>query len=481
MKIKSTKTILRLFGILAVLLPINNLITQVAINLLHLPAVFLLWKEFMAVLLIVFVYIEVSYAFKSNQVEKKIFIPTVLYITAVMSALLSSVSNQIPLKEIMLGFRVELLWVGLFVATFTWLKSAILSTNDIVKYIKTPVYIGFGFVFTLVVASVVLTPQTLYTSLGYSNGWESINNTLLESPICHSIDAAGSGCRLSGGFSNPNNFAGYLIFILPLFIIDFIEYLGSKSYLKACLFGAILFIILLMLGLSYARFSWLILIISLILGITLYLEAKFKSGIINNGLKINYILFLVLPILIIPAFGLVSANISQLNFLPSYILKTESTLDHYKQTFFAGEVVKNRALDLVFGGYGLGQTGPIAKPQYKDVILSKFATQNSTLSDKYGIRPWEVGVPENWYLQLILNGGILYFFIILYLIYPALKPLVDYKRTNIRSYLLGLGFYGIFVANLFLHIWESPTISYYFSILYILLNFYQYKYTHKSN
>jgi hypothetical protein len=470
-KYNLSTAILTLFSVLAVLLPINNLISQILTNKLHLPDLFLLWKEGIVATLIGLIYIEVLQKLRAGNMSWKVLTNTLIYIAISFGIIINSFINSIPLREIVLGFRVELLWVGLFVATYSWLKTVTISNQDVQKYILKPVYLGFLFVLTLVIGSLIFSPQIFYTFLGYSNGWDSINSTILESPICHSIDAAGNGCRLAGGFSNPNNFAAYLVLVLPIFIGGFISSFQAKSNKISIAFAVIIFSILIMLGLSYARFSWLVIVLICLLASQAVLMQKFQRPILKNILKTTYTFTLLVPMLLVFALGFINENVTKLNVLPSFLTKTNSTIDHYKQTTLALEAIQKKGTDLIFKGYGLAQTGPIAKPQYKDVMSSAFAKENLDISNRLGIKPFEAGVPENWYLQLILNGGWIYFLLYVFLIFPAIKPIFSiYKSANInqKNYLIALGFFGIFIANLFLHVWESPTVGYYMSVVLLL-------------
>jgi hypothetical protein len=470
-KFNLSTAILTLFSVPAVLLPVNNLISQILTNKLHLPDLFLLWKEGIVATLIGLMYVQVLQKLRAGNMSWKVLINTFIYIVISLGIVFNSLINSIPLREIFLGFRVELLWVGLFVATYTWLKTVTISNQDVQTYILKPVYLGFFFVLTVVTGSLIFSPQIFYTFLGYSNGWDSINSTILESPICHSIDAAGNGCRLAGGFSNPNNFAAYLVLILPIFIGGFISSFQAKSNKISIAFAVIIFSILIMLGLSYARFSWLVVVLICLLASQVFLMQKFRHPNLKNILKTTYTFTLLIPMLLVFALGLINENVNKLNVLPSFLTKTNSTIDHYKQTTLAIDAIQKKCADLIFKGYGLSQTGPIAKPQYKDVMSSTFAQENIEISNRLGIKPFEVGVPENWYLQLILNGGWIYFLLYVFLIFPAIKPIFGiYKSTQInqKNYLIALGFFGIFIANLFLHVWESPTIGYYMSIIFLM-------------
>jgi hypothetical protein len=263
------------------------------------------------------------------------------------------------------------------------------------------------------------------------------------------------------------------VLVLPIFIVGFISSFQAKSNKISIAFAVIIFSILIMLGLSYARFSWLVIVLICLLASQVFLKQKFQRPILKNILKTTYTFTLLIPMLLVFALGLINENVNKLNVLPSFLTKTNSTIDHYKQTTLAIDVIQKKGVDLIFKGYGLGQTGPIAKPQYKDVMSSTFAKENIEISNRLGIKPFEVGVPENWYLQLILNGGWMYFLLYMFLIFPAIKTIFGiYKSSQInqKNYLIALGFFGIFIANLFLHVWESPTVGYYMSLILIIRN-----------
>jgi hypothetical protein len=471
-RIISQKSIVILFSVLAVLLPINNIITQVSTNLLRLPNVVLLWKEALVIILIILMAVSIVRAYQNKETNLKVLTPIFVYCGLVFLALVSSIIHSVSVREIALGFRVELLWVGLLACTVAWSESVSLDREFIKKYLIRSLYGGVFLVLVVTMLSQLFGAQSFYTWLGFSNGWESNGQTILESPICHSIDAAGNGCRLSGGFSNPNNFAGYLLLVLPLFVVGAIN--SYKKGLRQFQWAnfAIIWAILMMILMTFARFAWLALMVEILLGLCIWLYRKQQKTSIKKIFLFVYGAFFVLPFILIGLLYSVLLSPSNNLTLPDFLTKSNSTIAHYKQSKIALDSIFRKGTDLAFTGYGLGQTGPIAKPQYKDVMSSEFAVQNADIAQKYGVRLWEIGVPENWYLQLILNGGWVYAGLYILLIGSILYPLWSVQNSDFQyePFLFCLGLFGIFLGNTLLHIWENPTIAYYMSIITLLIH-----------
>jgi hypothetical protein len=447
------------FLLLAFLLSINNIITQVGLNVLHLPEMFVLWKECIVVVLMGLM------IWHSRKVNVFTWYPIWIFGAMLGLGFFSSFSQQVAIRELFLGFRVELLWVGLLATTLVWVRTN--NENELTllgKNLTRTVLYGYALVAIITALSLVFGQVQFFGSLGFSNGWDSTNQTILQSPLCHSIDAAGGGCRLSGGFSNPNNFAGYLLMILPVLIVSFVGCIQRKNWKMSVIFGLFIVSNIVFIIWSFARFSWVA------LGITIIAFGSFMVYKKYTGWfwKWKFYGILLLPLLALLAFLSISSPVSTLSFLPSSITKPNSTLAHYNLTKVAWESAFRKGPTLILQGYGLGQTGPIAKPQYKEIINSKFGRENADLALKYDVRPWELSIPENWYLQVILNGGWVYFALFMSILAFTMRPLWNLGKTNWEQTLLLLGIVAICIGNLVLHIWENPTISYYMAIIYIL-------------
>lgn len=456
------KTILTLSVFLLAFLPITHFMGLIITDVLGLPEFLLLWKELL-VGVIILLQLWVVAADADRDLK-----PGFLYVAVVALGVGSSIIENVPLRELLLGFRVELFWVAFVASTWMWLKS---STKYLKKnlhvwdtYIMRGVVVGFALVNILSAGSLVFGPVDFYTSLGIEGGWERVGEVRLQSPLCHSVDTIGDDCRLTGGFATPNNFAGYLLLILPIFLVEAYSSYLTKERQKVAIWLGLSGWIVVSIFLSYSRFAYLSLgMMALLLGYKA-IQIKFRKN--HSELQKGLIILLSIPVVLLAIFLSIGYQEIIDSPLPTSLTKPGSTIDHYKKTKANYEAALNKFPEILVKGYGLGQSGTIAKPQYKDVEATPIVEENLEIAAKYEIKPWEFPVPENWYLQLVLNGGLLYALFYVMLISRPLKYLWGDSK---RIFILSLGLYTIFVGNLILHIWENPVISIYFVLMLLFI------------
>ena len=215
--------------------------------------------------------------------------------------------------------------------------------------------------------------------------------------------------------------------------------------------------------------------------------------------QIWFFLVIILPIFI----GVVAINlpVEILEKLPVEIAKPSSTFWHGMRTGATLELIQKNPTKW-FLGFGLGASGPAAKLEYYDIKKAEIFGQNEQIAYRYRLVGEDLTIPENWFLQVFLNGGIIYFALYLSILCLAVKPLGEFlvkkKYSNINildnlqtpsqnkklilnqnsqnnlkithSILASLAFFGILVGNLFLHIFEAQSIVLYWSLIYLWAN-----------
>lgn len=264
--------------------------------------------------------------------------------------------------------------------------------------------------------------------------------------------------------------------------------------------------------------------------------------------RIWFFLIIILPIFI----GVVAINlpVEILNKLPVEIAKPSSTFWHGMRTGATIELIQKNSSKW-FLGFGLGASGPVAKLEYYDIKKAEIFEKNEQIAYKYRLVGEDLTIPENWFLQVFLNGGIMYFVLYLSILTLAIQPLQTFLKANLnlnfkvnsnsekksetaledldsnvlnvssnllvlssksknskpilpkilqndlqngnkngklqngkleksqnnlnnfkitRSILASLAFFGILIANLFLHIFEVQIIVLYWSFLYLWAN-----------
>jgi hypothetical protein len=461
-------------SILLFLLPFQAILVQFLIKKLGFPSFFALWKE-VAVLLIVVIFIfDLSREFIGERFSfknLKLFKKTYTYLIAVSLISLISLFNQIPLRDYILGFRFELFWVGFLAVTIDWLrlKRAGLAMIFNQKSFLIPIYLGLIGSLIICLISFIFGTENFYTSLGY--GYSASSADIISAPTCHVIDyaATSQNCRLVGGFSSPNHFSAYLLLVTSFLIFQI--YKAHKNLASLVVnFGCLLSCILLI-YFTYSRYALIVLVVwlGIYLGYFLYIKIHKYKPIF----KTFFGLIVVSPVLfLISLVSFFNADSIQNISGPVSITKPSSTTQHYRQKNIAIEIITKNPKNLLIG-YGLGQSGPTAQKSYNLDSNRPIIRENYAIADKYTTFRDEVAIPENWYFQLILNGGIVYFILYMIIITQPLKGLfqeisnLGKKEIQWADIIFGLGFLGVFVGNLFLHIWENQAVSIYFVLVYI--------------
>ena len=512
----------RIVYFLILILPFNHLLTQVLTGLIKSSKVstisqatqfiqlITLYKELLFIILIFLMISQVihslikknthSFQLKNILKSKSILIPLISLVSLLFFGILSTLQANLSLKLWMLGFRVELLWVIMLGVGLIWLRinEPRINIKKILEYTRIS-YVG---ILVIAIISNLFGIERFYGFLGFKSGWES-NGLVLESPICHGYGVEG-GCRLTAGFSTPNNLAGYLLLVLPVLVIIFVQQFqnsGLTQNLKTNLTLILknqwqnIFLIVscvVCIYFTYSRFALLALVLGSLWILKSWLINLNRLYKVSNSIKtiqkqwfrisnFNNVFnwgILLSPILFLIIFLQLVSNSSLINNLPTAISRIGSSNGHYKLTSLSLEVIQNQFSNLIFSGYGLSQTGSIAKPQYQEVLNTRFVLENGELAIKYQLPKYEISIPENWYLQMWLNGGLIYLLAFLSLLAFGLYPLFQGTNSTTATtnlfqdykWWLALGVFMICIGNLFLHIWENPVITFYFTIWILLIN-----------
>lgn len=434
-----------------------------------------LWKEVVVFCVILAAGFEiVKILFRSTQSSKTKLLQSLPLILVFLSSFVITINSvffgEFHLNVFALGFRFELYWLWFFavLATLINLNKGFFDQINLKKYIL----LGFVPVIFLSLTILALGQNQTFNLLGLQTG--SNNSLVSKNPDCHKVDFEVDECRLSGSFSNPNHFAGYLLLILPIIIISLrkktvIALVSRKLSPTLAIYALALGLNLIFLYQTKARYALLGLFVWLILEFILMLKTRFLQKLIVVTALIIPIFVFLIPVTIGAASQ--SPNFSLPSFLPTSITKPSSTVEHYRNTAANIEIFTNSPARF-FTGFGLGNSGPAAKMEYqnleKENLLFKL---NSGLSFKWYILPHRITIPENWFIQILLNGGLFYFiFYIALLFYPIksiLKFLINGEKPDFRELQVNAAFLAILIGNLFLHLFENQTISLYWTLLWV--------------
>jgi hypothetical protein len=453
---KTQTIITRILQFLTIALPIQSILVIFLVTRLGLPKSIALWKELFEIIAMLLMSFGIIKSLTIKKLPKfelfRELLPIIIVFLITMFVLLGSF-GRIPFTNILYGFRFELYWVWFFAILWVWVKNLSVThfTELKASLIKSSI---LGLVVTLGFTLIIMLigQEKFFSSIGIGSGSIKEFAELVPTQV---VDGGGWSNlqRISGTFTTPNHFAGYLLIMLGVIA----EY--ARSYLKKyqhvlLILGTSLAIIF-----SFARYAWLILLV--FFGVWLV-----KNLTLNSKVKV----FLFSILYIFPMFiGVVAINLPESflqNNLPTFISKPSSTTFHARRTNAALDVLTKNS-EILMKGYGLGASGPAAKEVYSSLENNRLYTENITIALKRFLEPREIIIPENWFLQLSLNGGVGYAF--LYSIFVLLPIIITTKKQFITPNYLWIGLYGIVIGSLFLHIWENHTIAIFFAMFSVFL------------
>jgi hypothetical protein len=495
---------------LAAILPVQTILVKFLIVKNEFPVWLALWKELLGLLLISVFLFEISKYLWMNGLKSLISSKFVLLWLGVFLSgwvvLSSFLFNNIELRQFVIGARFELWWLWIFILAATWvnlnyakIKDDQKSLRHFLRRLTKAFSIGFLLVCGVGFLSVFFGQVPIYSFFGFGS---QVDGLIVESPLCHPIDYNIETCRLAGGFSSPNHFAGYLILLSPVFIYylvqtgrgfwknttkfvfahkeSFSDYFGNRRTLIFLLSLNSLLTTLLFITLSYARYAWLavlywifVLVFLLIFKIIYSSAGKFY---LQKLLKTTFLLIFIFPLF--GAFFLLNIppDWIQNNNLPEAISKPSSSIWHYRRTQSSINLLQANKDKILFG-YGLGATGPAASESYTDPSENVIVIYDYQIALDAGIFPEEMVIPENWYIQTLLNGGAFYagayLLVLLYPLKRIIQQVVRYPEESISFTEINfvLAFVAIIFGNVFLHIFENQTIVLYWTLIYLFKEF----------
>ncbi len=448
--------------ILICILPLQSLVSVFLVAKIGLPSYVALWKEIVEIIVMIcMIWVISRYLIK----EKLKLITQIKFISPILVTLLVTLFillrsyQSVDLKNIIYGFRFELFWVWFLSIFWVYVKSIDTTTRAILfKSIKK--FSLYALILCLSISAIILIigQNTFFSWLGVGS------NSILEFNELRSeqfVDGGGWSnlTRVSGTFTTPNHFAAYLLIMISVLISQkkYFEHKWIYYFLIASIIVAII--------LSFARFAWLILPLFVGFGILTKINLKQLYS------KTIAVLLILLPIFISTIALNLPEEFLQKN-IPTFIAKPSSTTFHARRTFASLEVFTQNPT-VLYTGYGLGSSGPAAKSIYTNLENNRLFKDNLNIALKWILQPNEITIPENWFIQLALNGGvfyaILYTILISYLIILALiRSILEMKYEQINPF---LGLYGLLIGNTLLHLWENHTVAIYFSLFVVVTYF----------
>lgn len=290
------------------------------------------------------------------------------------------------------GIRTEILWLYLGLAIF--LLAPTWSTKDRQRLTN---HLIIGLIISLAIAFILqIGGHELLINLGFRNDWSTFY--LDQAPAYCQKESGTEFCRWQAGFAGPNRFAAYLLAFIPLLFI-------KKSWaLLAISFVALLG------TLSQSA------IIAIIIGTTGYLVIKFRLWTHFITKAIIIISFIALTLLAISF--LYSGPPSALDISSQeHIIKFKQGIIQFTNNPF---------------GAGLSATGPAA------------------------FKLGATSVPENWFLQVLINQGLVGLFLYLAWWFYFLKEQLGKKKHKPELIYLTISpALLVLIQSFFLHPFED--------------------------
>lgn len=382
-----------------------------------------LWKEALLAVVLLIALIEVI---RSGDLKKALkldrFDACVLVLAAAL--VVSTFIAGTPLTQAFYGIRYDLVPLIAFVLLrrVTW-SEAFLA--------RLPFVLGGAVLGAVVYGLLTLAlPASFFTALGYSD----LHSLYVPSgPVAPFQQIGGTALRrLQGAMSGPNQFGIWIACLLPILL----ALPGKWRRVVAPL--ALLAILL-----TFSRAAWIA--AAAVLVVSFWPQLRKLSVSAVTALCV----------------GILALSIAVLAFFPSVILRIESSADHLSNPIEALGIMVREPL-----GHGLGSAGP-AHNRVSDACVfleegsdASWAVPHVDLCVFVGdVQVQPVGkecscplLPENWYLQLGVEGGwiaMLTFMALVVLLIRRLWPTPP-----------AMGLMVVAIAGLFLHAWEDAAVAY---------------------
>jgi hypothetical protein len=472
------------FYLLALFLPIQTIFAQFFTVKLAFPTWLNFWKEILvAVIIFQFLFEIQKYFRKSTESWRSKLLAAlpilILGLATIIVTLNSIIFGEFHSSIFSIGFRFELFWLWFFAVSATWLNFAQpQKTQDFKDFcydLQKFILAGLSVVFLVILLEFSLGQAQVLQYLGF--GQTSDSEFVISAPTCHVVDYGSDACRLSGTFSTPNHLAGYLLLILPILLIclvsTFHKSKKSITHPKVLFFLVYSLLAVTFISLTSARYA--------ILALTIWVAANiinfWKLHTYLKKILLGLLFLLPLAVTLFPIYvGFTTRNPNfeiDIKYLPVFITKESSTVEHYRNTMASLSIFQESPQKLLTG-LGLGNSGPAAKTEYQDIVNQNLLyKQYNYLTYRWYILPDRITIPENWYIQILLNGGLLYTILYLMVVFYPLKNILSkvltkrHRKISFNELQIALGFFAVLSGNLFLHLWENQTISLYWTILWV--------------
>ncbi len=427
----------RLTLVLLALLPLHALLVTVGTKLLmgkgHAPLVALaLWKELLLGIILVLVLIEwmkaQSRRFRWDVIDG-------LIVALIILSVFVTVLTHGDLKLALLGFKYDFvpLVTFLFVRRVTW--------SEAFQKAATRVLVGVGLIVSVYGIATVFLPMNFFLWLGYSPAHSLY---FADGPLAAFQQVSETALRrVQSTMSGPNQFGLWLL--VPFSVLLMTVASRKAITLAQAVMGAF---ILVALFLTFSRAAWIAAFVMTITALCRSVPRPLLKSVIMGAVFICVTVGAIATLL-----------------FPSIFFRLSSSRGHLVRPLQAiGRMVRSPL------GEGLGAAGPASnrvsetcvflRPQ-DDPSWAKTTPSLCVFLGTTQVQPVDhvcrcPFLPENWYLQVGVELGMLGFILFIALTILLLLSLVRAAGSS-PVFLL---FLGISIAALVLHAWEDSAVAY---------------------
>ena len=446
--------------ILIALLPLHALLVTVWTHVISGPGnaplmMLAVWKEALLGILLLVALLEILFVRRSFRAFLLDKIDSLIVALIVLSVVTTYITHQNWMLYLY-GFKYD------FVPLVAFLFLRRVEWSETFRYTIRGILIALGAIVSFYGFISLFLPYSFFQSLGYS----ALHSLYLPGDsIAAFQQIGGMGLRrMQSTLSGPNQLALWLLIPLGLLILNAIKYylasdtLTEKVLIKLLLKekGKLLFTIILILiltaalVLTFSRSAWI--------GVALIALVAFARHFDRVALR-----RIVIRVGALCFFGLLLIVFLK----PEILSRVASSREHLTRPVEAAKMMIEQPL-----GLGLGTAGPASNrisdacvylPADGDASWAEDRPDLCVFLGERQVQPEEKCncpfLPENWYLQMGVELGILGFVLFLILILFTTRMLSKGREYSLSEGVL-LGFVGISVAALFLHAWEDSAVAY---------------------
>ncbi|MDO8468702.1 MAG: hypothetical protein Q7S29_03010 [Candidatus Peribacter sp.] len=433
----------RLTLVFLALLPLHALLVTAGTKLLtgkgHAPlAVLALWKEaFLAVILCIAV-VEVirSRRFRMDVLDG-------LILALLLAGIFVTAATHRDVKLALLGFRYD------FIPLVAFLVARRVQWSEAFQRMAFKVLLGIGVIVSAYGILTAFLPMRFFLWLGYSPAHSLY---FADGPVAAFQQVSDTGLRrIQSTMSGPNQFGLWLLIPLSVAMVKF----SSRKSISYQL-SALSLVVVTALFLTFSRTAWIAAFVMALVTILKSVPRRYLKGVAAGA------------VLIVVAVAIVASLA-----FPSIFFRLSSSRGHLTRPLQAMGRMINHPL-----GEGLGAAGPASnrvsetcvflRPQ-DDPSWAKTTPRLCVFLGSTQVQPADhvcrcPFLPENWYLQIGIEMGVLGFLLFVALIVLVLRRLGTREIGNSGNREPGsamfLAFLGISIASLFLHAWEDSAVAY---------------------